>query len=295
MSTSNKLKTANDVLSGFVQSKQDAQICVSQELQPVVSSVPLSPAMSHAVVVNRQYTHEEEVALKKMINLLFVRLSSIYGRRFSSEFDAQDEKALSLSKREWVDAISGRYPLDVLEPLINMTLNEFKLTSEWVPSISAFVKKMDSLYLDSLIPSMDDAFDEACSKAHIKGKQSVEWTHPIVYWCGRSVGWLDLQGSDNRSAVQKRFEKEYDKLKFKLMNGESLAIPSQSEHYQNKTNDMLEPEDIVKLGQSQGLTQKRSAQLFYYATLPPGNLRVMLKKKAMEEAHQSGLNLVFPN
>ena len=87
------------------------------------------------------------------------------------------------------------------------------------------------------IPTPQEAFIEAQKSS--SPRQNYPWTHPIVYWAGREIGW-ELINSQNNNAFQ-AFSKTYMRLVKEMKAGkEFIIIPKEK-------TDVLEPLDIKLL------------------------------------------------
>ncbi len=78
---------------------------------------------------------ELDLRMKRVINQLFLRMSSIYGNKWTKGFASQEIE--SFAKREWYDAVvkANLSPEQVRE-----RLDQCRDNQEWPPTISEFIQ-----------------------------------------------------------------------------------------------------------------------------------------------------------
>lgn len=85
----------------------------------------------------REYGKVAKVAFnslsKKYIDRIFMRLTAIYGHKFTSLFPIPE--AIDVAKAEWSSALA-----ELSDFQINQALNRCRLLSEWNPSIPEFIR-----------------------------------------------------------------------------------------------------------------------------------------------------------
>ena len=88
------------------------------------------------------------------------------------------------------------------------------------------------------IPTPQEAFIEAQKSS--SPRQSFPWTHPIIYWAGKEVGW-ELVNSQNNSNTFQAFSKAYIRMVKEMKAGKEFKIAPIEQ------SDAFEPVDIKLL------------------------------------------------
>ncbi len=204
---------------------------------------------------------------------------AIYGHKFKSCFETENE--IRLAKREWALSLEG-----YSEAALVAAVNQCKESLAWMPSISEFLAILRELHGDFGLPSVADAYYEACLKA--QEPASHQWTHPAVYWAGREVGWFRLR-SEEASQVQPAFHYAYEQLCQRVRKGESIELPviKGLDDKQDNTTALF----ILNFAQQQGITE----DLLYYLTKPKGTLvRDRLRAQAQAQLDAKGIQITLP-
>ena len=71
------------------------------------------------------------------------------------------------------------------------------------------------------IPTPQEAYIEAQKSS--SPRQSFPWTHPIIYWAGREVGW-ELINSQNNNNTFQAFSKTYMRLVQEMKEGREFKV-----------------------------------------------------------------------
>ena len=61
------------------------------------------------------------------------------------------------------------------------------------------------------------------------------WSHPIVYFAGKKIGWSNLNLTNSASKAQ--FRNVYKKLQLELQSGIEFNIPKSDEDLQRQDTD----------------------------------------------------------
>jgi hypothetical protein len=69
------------------------------------------------------------------------------------------------------------------------------------------------------IPSPQEAFNEAQKSS--APRQEFSWTHPIIYWTGKEIGW-ELINSPNNANTFQAFSKTYMRLAKEMRAGKKI-------------------------------------------------------------------------
>ena len=219
------------------------------------------------------------MATKAHVNMLFARFMAIYGHKFKSCFETENE--IRLAKREWALSLDG-----YSEAALVAAVNRCKETLAWMPTVSEFLAILRDIQGDFGLPSDTAAYQEACYKA--ADPASHQWSHPAVYLAGREIGWFRLR-SEEASQVQPVFCYAYEQLCQRVRRGESLHTPIVQgiDDQQDNTTAQF----ILDFAKQQGITE----DLLYYLTKPKGTqVRERLRAQAQLQLDAQGVKLRLP-
>ncbi|WP_249263595.1 replication protein P [Neptunomonas phycophila] len=216
---------------------------------------------------------------KAMVNMIFARFMAIYGHKFKSCFETQDE--IRIAKREWALSLTS-YD----ESQLVRAVDRCKETLAWMPTVSEFLKILEEVGAGDGIPSVRAAYIEACRFSHDPvGKP---WSHPVVYHAGRETGWFALKSEEERTTFG-LFRYHYELVCRRFRAGESFDIPQPKGVTDNRDATLYA--FIKQWSESQSITQEQASSLLYYLTKPEGTrVRASLKKQAMEQAARLGID-----
>ena len=221
---------------------------------------------------------------KTLINALFARFMSIYGHKFKSAFETEDE--LRIAKREWALSLSGFGEKELVQ-----AVNHCKENLSWMPSIADFLKILREYTTDLGIPDLRSAYQEACRHAHHPLEHP--WSHPVIYWAGRRVGWFELRNLTENETFGP-FEYQYQLNIRKLREGESLEVPNPIAIEQK--SELTQATLMLNFAKEHKLDESVACQMLYYLTLPPGSRsRSRQYAQAQQQAAELGLSLPTPN
>jgi len=129
-------------------------------------------------------------------------------------FSAYSEiDALNAAKRLWLDALGHFSPAIILQ-----ATSEVIKHSDFLPTISKMLVQCQTLS-DGALPDARTAYIEACQAP--SPKQNYRWSHPAVYYAGKACDWFFLTSNSEKIAFPV-FNKHYDLLRMRVMNGEQL-------------------------------------------------------------------------
>ncbi|WP_228050796.1 replication protein P [Pontibacterium sinense] len=217
---------------------------------------------------------------KVLVNMIFARFMAIYGHKFKSCFETQNE--LSLAKREWALSLRG-----FGEPELVIAIDRCKETLAWMPSVSEFLAILREVKGDDGLPAARNAYIEACMHADRPSKHN--WSHPAVYQAGKATGWFRLR-SEDESQVVGDFNYHYQVMCRRARDGENLdqQVPVALE---DKSDNTL-VDFIQRWGEEQELEPQVAAKLLYYLTKPKGSTtRARFQQIAQQDADQLGIQL----
>jgi hypothetical protein len=217
---------------------------------------------------------------KTLINALFARFMSIYGHKFKSAFETEDE--LRIAKREWALSLSGYGEKELV-----LAVNHCKENFSWMPSIADFLKILRQYTSDLGVPDLRAAYQEACRHAHHPLEH--QWSHPIVYWSGRAVGWFELRNLTEPETFGP-FEYQYQLNIRKVRDGESLELPNPIALEQK--SELTQATQMLDFAKQYDLDESVACKLLYYLTLPGGSRsRSRQYAQALQQATELGVTL----
>ncbi len=249
-------------------------------MQSWTSKTPTGDSQSHASAEPTSIP----VATKQLVNMLFARFMTIYGHKFKSVFQSEDE--IRIAKREWALSLRG-YSEQELVAAIDRCKEQFV----WMPTIAEFLGLMRKDLQDFGLPQALTAYYEACMNSD--HPRDHDWSHPAVYFAGRATGWYRLR-AEEKGDVLPDFEFNYRQICLRVMAGEDLAVPV-PQALPDKTSNTLAL-FVQQWGEAQGITPQQAATLLYYMEKPKGSsVREHFKKQAQARLKQWQLALTLPD
>lgn len=221
---------------------------------------------------------------KTLVNMIFARFMAIYGHKFKSCFETQDE--IRIAKREW--ALSLQY---YSEAELVRAIDRCKETLAWMPTVSEFIAILNDMGGDHGLPSSRHAYYEACRFADRPSQR--QWSHPAVYHAGKATEWFRLR-SEEEARIFPEFDYNYQIICRRVRAGEQLdqAVPVALE---NKSDNTL-VSFIQQWGEAQGISQEQASTMLFYLTKPAGTaIRKRFKKISEERVLEWGLQLKLPD
>ncbi len=103
-----------------------------------------------------------------------------------------------------------------------MAMKNVFLNNEYLPTLNEFVKLSSQQALSEEIPSVLHAFDEA--RKSYDPHLSFKWTHPIIYFAGKKVGWNNFH-DQQKTLVMHNFKNYYLEYAEQAMNGKTFKLP----------------------------------------------------------------------
>ena len=116
-----------------------------------------------------------------------------------------------------------------------------------------------------------------------------EWSHPLVYWSGRRVGWFELRNL-TESETFGPFEYQYQLNMRKVRQGESFEIPNPIALEQK--SELTQASLMLDFAKEQQLDEAVACKLLYYLTLPANSrTRARHYAQAQQQAGELGVKL----
>lgn len=216
--------------------------------------------------------------------MIFARFMAIYGHKFKSCFETENE--LRLAKREWALSLEGYGEAELVA-----AVNRCKETTSWMPSIAEFIDILRDINGDFGLPGVRDAYAEAC--LHADHPLHHQWSHPAVYHAGRETGWFLLRSEEESKALP-AFRYHYEVICRRVRQGEALDQPVPPALEDKQANTVAD--FIQRFTAEHELAPEEGATLLYYLTLPRGSrIRKRLQAQSQQKLDQRGSAITLPD
>ena len=150
----------------------------------------------------------------KSIDALFLKLELAYHYQFYKVFGT-DEK-LKEGKKLW--AIS----LKDIEPDVILNAVESVISSQsYLPTLTDLMKACNEINRMDGFPSVEEAYVEA--RRSYQPRASYNWSHPIVYFVGKKIGWNMINEKDSKENFN-TFKHIFNALKIQAIEGKEFKI-----------------------------------------------------------------------
>ena len=179
----------------------------------------------------RKISNSERKSFIEAIDNLFLKLELSYHYQFYKVFGT--DHRLKEAKKLWAESLK-KYPADSINAAIETVIQ----SNDYFPTLTEVLKACSGSMGSINIPSPQEAFIEAQKSS--PPRQSFPWTHPIIYWAGKEVGW-ELINSPSNSNVFQAFSKIYIRLAKEMKAGKKFDLTYKD------TSDTLEPLDLKLL------------------------------------------------
>lgn len=185
----------------------------------------LKPAHSDSKTPAGKTQPEATVEQKEAINQIFELFRFNYHNQFLKAFPDYD--TMIIAKRLW-SRLLVEYSGEVIMRAAEKAVKE----SRFLPNVHEVSERCDVAEVLGL-PNAYAAYIEACRAP--SPKKDFAWSHPVVYYAGRSSDWYFLANTAEEKAFPV-FQRNYDILLKRLQDGEELAmeiskaIPTTIEH-----------------------------------------------------------------
>ena len=179
----------------------------------------------------RKISNSERKSFIEAIDNLFLKLELSYHYQFYKVFGT-DHK-LKEAKKLWAESLK-KYPAESINAAIEIVIQ----SNDYLPTLTEVLKACSGSMGSINIPSPQEAFIEAQKSS--PPRQSFSWTHPIIYWAGKEVGW-ELINSPSNSNIFQAFSKIYIRLAKDMKAGKKFDLTYKDD------SDALEPLDLKLL------------------------------------------------
>jgi hypothetical protein len=151
------------------------------------------------------------------IDSLFLKLELAYHYQFYKVFGT--DQRLNEGKKLWASSLKKFDATTILSSAETVVDNQ-----PYLPTLTDVIRACnDILSLDGF-PSVEEAYIEA--RKSFSPRTSYNWSHPVVYFSGKKVGWNLLDERDSKELFS-AFSRTYIKMKDLAIKGEKFVLPSE--------------------------------------------------------------------
>ena len=162
------------------------------------------------------------------IDNLFLKLELSYHYQFYKVFGT-DERLIE-AKKLWAESLK-KYPSESIDSAVEIVIQ----SNDYLPTLTEIIKACSETMGSINIPNPQEAFIEAQKSS--SPRDSFPWTHPIIYWAGKEIGWELINSSNNTNTFQ-AFSKIYMRLVKELKAGKKFEV------IPKEYNEITEPLDV---------------------------------------------------
>ena len=176
----------------------------------------------------QKISSSERKSFINAIDNLFLKLELSYHYQFYKVFGT--DHRLIEAKKLWAESLK-KFPAECINAAVETVIQ----ANDYLPTLTEILKACSGSMGAINIPTPQEAFIEAQKSS--SPRQSFPWTHPIIYWAGREVGW-ELINSQNNNNTFQAFSKTYMRLVQEMKAGREFKVAPIEEA------DAFEPVDI---------------------------------------------------
>ena len=170
----------------------------------------------------------------RSIDDMFLKLELAYHYQFYKVFGT-DEK-FKEGKKLWAMSLKNESPEIILAAV------EKVITSQsYLPTLTDLMKACGEINKMDGFPTPEEAYIEA--RKSYQPRIEFNWSHPIVYFTGKKIGWNSLNEKDTKENFN-AFKKIFNNLKNEVINGKNFEI---KDNTQLKTRKPLNKDLFEKL------------------------------------------------
>ena len=152
--------------------------------------------------------------LVQAVDSLFLKLELAYHYQFYKVFGT-DEK-LREGKKLWAVSLKNLPPDIILKGIENVIISQ-----SYLPTLTDLLKACDNINKNDGFPSVEEAYLEA--RRSYQPRKKFNWSHPIVFYTGKKVGWDILNERDTKETFT-LFKNTFISLKKKAQKGKRFSI-----------------------------------------------------------------------
>ena len=153
------------------------------------------------------------------IDAMFLKLELAYHYQFYKVFGT-DEK-LKEGKKLWAVTLKNESPEIILAAIEKVIASQ-----SYLPTLTDLMKACREINKIDGFPTAEEAYIEA--RKSYQPRVEFNWTHPIIYFTGKKIGWNNLNEKDSKENFN-AFKKIFNSLKNELINGKNFEIKDNTE------------------------------------------------------------------
>ena len=150
----------------------------------------------------------------KSVDALFLKLELAYHYQFYKVFGT-DEK-LKEGKKLWAISLKDIAPEIILDAVENVISSQ-----SYLPTLTDLMKACNEINRMDGFPSVEEAYVEA--RRSYQPRASYNWSHPIVYFVGKRIGWNIINEKDSKENFN-TFKHIFNALKIQAIEGKEFKI-----------------------------------------------------------------------
>ena len=150
----------------------------------------------------------------KSVDALFLKLELAYHYQFYKVFGT-DEK-LKEGKKLWAISLKDTTPEIILDAVENVISSQ-----SYLPTLTDLMKACNEINRMDGFPSVEEAYVEA--RRSYQPRASYNWSHPIVYFVGKKIGWNIINEKDSKENFN-TFKHIFNALKIQAIEGKEFKI-----------------------------------------------------------------------
>ena len=148
------------------------------------------------------------------IDSLFLKLELAYHYQFYKVFGTDDR--LNEGKKLWATSLKSFSTEIILEGIESVVGSQ-----SYLPTLTDLIKACSEINNQDGFPSVEEAYIE--ERKSFSPRAEYPWSHPIVYFAGKKIGWNFLDEKDSKELFFS-FKKIFNKLKLEAFNGNEFKI-----------------------------------------------------------------------
>ena len=131
----------------------------------------------------------------KSIDAMFLKLELAYHYQFYKVFGT-DEK-LKEGKKLWAITLKNESPETILAAVEKVVASQ-----SYLPTLTDLIKACKEINKMDGFPSAEEAYIEA--RKSFQPRAEFNWSHPIIYFTGKKIGWNNLMEKDSKEKKSRR-------------------------------------------------------------------------------------------